>query len=109
MLRAHALLGAIGAAVGVLLFGALYGSGAAAIAATPVGAFVAIVFVCTMLGLLLAGLLGLRPDHGVAATKLRRRLRAGRWVVVAHPEDGGQARVAEAVMLETARELVRTL
>jgi hypothetical protein len=42
-------------------------------------------------GLMLAGLLTLRPDRSRVTLSIRRRNRAGQWAVVAHPRSPAQS------------------
>jgi hypothetical protein len=55
----------------------------------------AFVFFGGLLGLLVGGLLTVRPDHLLVITSVRRAIRKGRWAVVIHPVT--QAQIDRAV------------
>lgn len=52
-------------------------------------------------GLMLAGLVSLRPDHGYVIDKVMQAVRRGRWAVVMHPLNRVRARVAAQALEAT--------
>jgi hypothetical protein len=63
----------------------------------------------TFFGMLLAGLVSLRPDHGIVVGQLRSALRRGRWAVVAHPSSEAHARAALAAFRAEGGVAIRSL
>jgi hypothetical protein len=54
-------------------------------------------------GLLIGGLLSMRPDHGVLITLVRRGLESGQWAVIAHPFNAEQThRAVDLLQLDHA-------
>ena len=98
LIRWHVLLGAAGFVVGVLcwLF-AWYARLALALAMPALTLFVCGAF-GAVAGLLLAGLLSLRPAKGWLAAKARDDARAGDFPVVVHATDRQQAHRAREIL-----------
>ena len=109
LVRAHLVLGALGAAAGVALYAALRASGQPAILASPRLSLAAIVGLACVFGLLLGGLLSLRPDHVKLITDIRTALTAGSWAVVAHPVDATQTQAAVDHFASTGARVLRSL
>lgn len=109
LVRSHVVLGLVGLVVGLILFFWLYGSGQPMIVSSPVVAFIAIVGFATTFGLLLGGLVSLRPDHVRLITTVRRALREKRWAVIVHPTDAAQAERAKSLLQGAGAELLSTL
>lgn len=108
-LRAHAITGAIGAALGVLLFAALFLVGQPMVASSPLLAFIAFTGFATTFGLLAGGVLWLRPDHALLIDGLRRALAARRWAVVVHPVNERQFDAARDALRSSGAKVLRTL
>ncbi|MBF9266235.1 hypothetical protein [Paracidovorax cattleyae] len=99
LIRSHLGAGLAGAVAGLLLYEWLMRSGQPMVAASPLTAFIAIVGVSTVLGLLFGGLASLlRPDHVRLISQVRSALRAGHWAVVVHPVDSYQAQLARDLL-----------
>ena len=108
-LRSHAILGLVGAVIGALLAVLL-----AALGWPPIRASLgyAAVFFGTLggfLGLLAAGFLTLRPDHGVVIGKLNSQMKRGRWLVVVHPRSEADADAARQLLEVSGGETRRSL
>jgi len=73
----HGITGLAGALLGVLLFTWFYRSGQPMVASSPMLAFIAIVGFATTFGLLLGGLIAIRPDHVWLITAVRRKSLGG--------------------------------
>ena len=83
-LRSHAILGVAGLLAG--LVGAAYAVGTWQAAASSAG--LTAVFMAVMgafFGMIVAGLITLRPDHALIISTLGRALARGRWTVVVRP------------------------
>ena len=63
----------------------------------------------TTFGLLVGGLLSMRPDHGHVIAQVRQYLRQGRWAVVAHPDNPEQVASAESTLKDGSERVMRTL
>jgi len=98
LVKSHVVLGAAGAGLGLVVAVVLVLSGIAATASNPVYTFLALGFLGGMLGMLLGGLISLRPDHDPMIRRVERAARTGRWSVVVHARDHDEEhRVKEAL------------
>lgn len=105
----HGVTGVIGAIVGVLLFVGLYRSGQPMIASSPLLAFIAIVGFSITFGLMLGGLVAIRPDHVWLISAVRSGLKQGRWAVIVHPVNAGQTAAARELLQKSGAEILKTL
>ena len=94
VIRAHLAMGLLGLLAGVLLYAALMAMDNAALQSTPGMGLVALAGFGATFGLMLGGVLALRPDHGRVIGIVRGGLQSGQWAVVAHPLDSRQTRQA---------------
>lgn len=109
LIRAHLVGGAAGGAAGLLLYLGFVLSGNVAVVSSPALSLVAIVFFSVLLGLLVGGLLSLRPDHLRVISAVRRAVRQGRWAIVVHPLTERQADLALTELRERSYRVVRSL
>ncbi len=107
--KTHAITGLAGAVLGVLLFAWLYSRGQPMITSSPLLAFIAIVGFATTFGLLLGGLLTLRPDHIKLITAVRSALAGNRWALVLHPVSEAQVQAAKNLLTSSGAETLSTL
>ena len=105
----HGITGLGGAIAGLLLFTWLYRSGQPMVASSPMLAFIAIIGFSITFGLLLGGLIAIRPDHVWLITAVRSALKRNQWAVVVHPLDGGQTSAAKDILIESGAKILRTL
>jgi hypothetical protein len=92
----HVRLGAAGALVGVLAFAVLWTLGVPFVLASPGAAGGVALFFGAIAGLLLGGLVPLRPDHAPFIAAARAARDEGRATLVLHALSGAQlARAAE--------------
>lgn len=104
IVRAHLFAGAFGVIVALLILAALLAIGHPAITSSPGPSLFVALFFGAIFGLMLGGLISLRPDHLRVIGATRRALKRGRWVVVAHPLDAPQTRrVTEALYPHSVR------
>lgn len=108
-LQTHLVGGMAGAVAGLALYLWFYRAGHPMIASGPVVAFIAIVGFAATFGLLLGGLLTMRPDHVRLITRVRSALRHNQWAVVAHPINSEQTERVRQVLEKSAAEVVTTL
>lgn len=109
MLRAHAWMGALGLAAGAALFGVLWAVGVPLVANSPMLAAIAILPLSGMLGLMLGGLVTLRPDHDPYIVQVLEALGEGRCAVVVHAFDHAQYEGAVRRLGEAGGEVVGTI
>ena len=109
LVRTHLAMGALGAAAGFALYAALRASGQPAILASPLPSMAVIVGFACVFGLLLGGLLSLRPDHVKLISDVREALTAGSWAVVAHPVNASQTQAAIDYFASTDARVLRSL
>lgn len=108
LIRAHVILGLIGALAGWLLYA--WFAGSAALESTPVLGWWVFVSFGAIAGLLLGGFVSLRPDHGVVLRSIRSELAQGRWVVLVHPTEAEQVdRVEDALGRAAHGPVLRTV
>jgi hypothetical protein len=108
IIRAHATMAVLGLLAGVLVYAALMVSGSPALQGTGGLGFMVFAGFGIMFGLILGGLLALRPDHGRVIHLVRRGLQGGEWAVVAHPRDAGQTHQAVASLTSGSLRVVRS-
>lgn len=85
--KSHTVLGSAGLIFGLLLAAVLVMLGPEMTRASPMFTFIALGFLFTFLGLLLAGAVSLRPDHDPMLEKTRTATDSGHWTVIAHCTD----------------------
>lgn len=90
LVKSHVGLGTAGLILGVALAGVLVVFGPTATQSSPLMTFIALGFLCTVLALLLAGAISMRPDHDRMLHKTRAATEAGQWTVVVHCADAEQ-------------------
>lgn len=105
LVKSHLVLGGGGFVVGLIASAILTTVGPAVTRSSPVFTFIAIVFLCTLLPLLLAGFISLRPDHDPLIAKTREAAETGQWTVVAHCADTEQQERAANIVTPAAQTL----
>ncbi|MEO5660792.1 MAG: hypothetical protein ABIQ90_13500 [Polaromonas sp.] len=105
----HGVTGLAGAVVGLLLFIGLYLSGQPMVASSPLLAFIAIIGFAITFGLLLGGLMAIRPDHIWLITAVRSALQEDRWAVVVHPLDAAQTDAASESLRDSGAQVLKSL
>jgi hypothetical protein len=109
LVRAHVKLGVLGLIAGLFVFGVMWARAvpwivnSAWLSAGVLASFGALA------GLLLGGLMTLRPDHDPYILKVREALGAGRSAVVVHAFTHQQKVDAQALLHQASGEVVATL
>jgi len=106
---AHVRLGIVGVVVGLLAFAALYAAGLPLIVNSPVAAALALLFFGAVAGLMLGGLVALRPDHDRYVEAARDAMESGNTTVVVHAFSGEQADQAADLLRAQGGEVTATL
>ena len=105
----HGITGLVGGVAGLLLFLWLYRSGQPMVASSPLLAFIAIVGFAITFGLLLGGLIAIRPDHVWLITAVRSALKKNRWAVIVHPTDADQTAAVREILRDSGAEVLKSL
>ncbi len=109
IIRAHVRLGLLGAVAGAVAFGVMWSLGIPMIVNSAVMAAAVIVAFGVVAGLMLGGLVSLRPDHDLYILKVYEALGEGRSAVVVHAFSQAQSTQAEALLKGASGEVVSTL
>ncbi|HKM36209.1 MAG TPA: hypothetical protein VJY83_01050 [Thiopseudomonas sp.] len=96
--KSHTVLGIGGLVLGLVVAAILVAMGPEMTRASPMFTFIALGFLFTFLGLILAGAISLRPDHDPLIEKTRTATDTGHWTVIAHCTDPEQqTRVTDSI------------
>lgn len=106
---AHVRLGIVGAVVGVVAFAVLYAIGLPFITASPVAAALILLGFGAVAGLMLGGLVSLRPDHDRYVEATRDAMEAGNTTVVVHAFSVEQRQQAAEFLRGQGGEVTSTL
>lgn len=109
LVKSHVVLGAAGAVLGLVLAAVLVLSGIPATASNPWYTFLVLGFFGGIFGMLLGGLLSLRPDHDPMIHRAERASRKGRWSVVFHARDHDEEQRAKEALDELSNRVTETL
>lgn len=110
LVRAHLVLGAVGALAGLLVALSMQVIGFAAFAGSPIYATALVTFLGLIAGLLLGGLVSLRPDQDVLRYRLEEAMADGqRWAVVVRARDHGEETRAGRTLQARYGELIAAL
>lgn len=109
ILIAHYKLGLAGLGTGAMLFAALMMMQVPAIVQSPWFAAGMMIGYGGVAGLMLGGLISLRPDHDPYVLKVRGALKEGRSAVVVHAYSAGQRDHAADALSSNGGETIRTL
>lgn len=92
ILRTHLVTGVIGMILGGLVYMSLQLAENESILSHPLLALMVMLFFGGIFGLLVGGLLSLRPDHYRVMAAVRKAIKRGRWAVISHPVNPDQTR-----------------
>jgi len=109
IVRAHLWLGIWGAILGLIAFALLYWGGVPFIVQSPVAAILALLFFGATGGLLLGGLVSLRPDHDRYINATHEAMEHGRTTVVVHALSSEQRSRAAAFLSARGADVTQTL
>jgi hypothetical protein len=109
MLRAHLWLGILGALIGVGLFWLMFVLRVPFVVNSAAYAAGALIFFCTVAGLMFGGLVTLRPDHDLYILKVKDALEHGRYAVVVHATSHAQRTEAAELLRRASGEVITTL
>lgn len=106
---AHARLGMAGVVAGLLAFAVLYAMGIAFVLRSPVASALLLLAFGGIAGLMLGGLVALRPDHDRYLLAAREAMEEGRPTVVVHAFSAAQADQAADFLRARGGEVTGTL
>lgn len=109
LLWSHAKLGVLGVVAGGLLFVLLWSQEVAMVVQSPWASLFAATFFGGLAGLMLGGLVTLRPDHDPYVMKVLGALREGDSAVVVHAVSAEQKRQAQAILEQAGSDTTATL
>ena len=109
LVRSHLTMGVGGALVGAGLFALLHLTGVAMIVSSAALSLLALMFYGAVAGLLIGGLIGLRPDHDAYVHTVLREVRHGRAAVVVHARNGDERDRADALLEAAGSVTIVTL
>ena len=92
ILRTHLITGLIGMAMGAVLYAGLWMAGNDSVITHPFLMLLVTLFFGAIFGMLLGGLLSLRPDHYRVTAAVRKAIKRGGWAVISHPVNHDQTR-----------------
>lgn len=98
LIWSHLWLGLAGAIAGVIFFGILYIARVMFILANPIAAVLITAAFGAVFGMLLAGLITLRPDHMPYVSVAQSALKRGKFVVTVHARSLEQLNEAKAML-----------
>jgi len=102
ILRSHVLMGLAGALAGVTACFGLLAAGLPIVANNPWFAAFAFIHVTTLIGLMVGGLLSLRPDQIPYIRAAREALSSGRSVLILHARSADELSKAHELMRDSA-------
>lgn len=106
--RAHVTLGIAGMVVGLLIAALLVLMDVTAFTWNPWYTFIVMGFFGAIAGLLLGGLVSLRPDHDRLIAWVKEAARGGRWFVLVHARDHAEERKAKDSLEKLSDKVVGT-
>lgn len=109
MILAHARLGALGAVIGVVAFGAFWLGGVGMVVNAAAPAAFAMIVIGGFFGLMAGGLVTLRPDHDIYINRVFEAIGEGQCAVVVHALSTEQVEAAQDKLKAAGGEVVSTL
>jgi VIT1/CCC1 family predicted Fe2+/Mn2+ transporter len=106
---AHVKMGIVGAAMGLLAFGILHGMDVTFVVSSPVAAGLCAFAFGAVGGLLLGGLVSLRPDQSAYINATRDAISEGRTTVVVHALSSEQRTLAASFLTTHGAEVTQSL
>jgi hypothetical protein len=101
-------MGVLGLVAGTALYAILMAAGNGAMQGSPLLSLFALCAFGTTFGLILGGVLSLRPDQSRLVTLIRAGLRDGKWAVIAHPVDAAQTQQAVSALQGHSLRVLRS-
>jgi hypothetical protein len=109
LIRTHIVTGLIGAVGGSALYLAFRLGQHPAILSSPLLSLGVMIFFGSIFGLMVGGLITLRPDHYRVMASVRKAIKRGRWAVVSHPVNPRQTKLVMSELRHRSPHVVRSL
>lgn len=109
LLKSHLILALVGIVVGIFIASLLLLSGPIFLQEYIVATYLSISMLCAFIGLLIAGVISIRPDHDHLINKVRKASQKGQWAVIAHTNSRDKMEKAKEIMRPFAISLSATL
>ncbi|WP_322522258.1 hypothetical protein SR882_05115 [Guyparkeria halophila] len=109
ILRSHAVLGVIGAVVGLILAGILVGAGFDFAQTRPAWVYGILAVIGGLIGMLGAGVVSVRLDHERVIADTRDASTHGEWTVVVHARDEDEKHRADELLREHSQRVNESL
>ena len=109
LIRAHIITGAMGAVAGCALYLGFRWAQHPAILSSPLLSLGVLIFFGSIFGMMVGGLLTLRPDHYRVMASVRKAIKRGRWAVVSHPVNPRQTTLVMNELRHRSPHVVRSL
>lgn len=109
LVMSHLVFGFMGLLIGLILAAMLTLFGPPLAQSSPMFTTMALALICFFIGLIVAGLVSVRPDHDPLIVSTREAIRSGSWAVVVHTLDKDEMYRAKIVMSGSAESLSETL
>ena len=109
ILRSHAVLAVIGAIAGVILAAVLIGAGFDFAQTRPGWVYGILAVVGGAIGMLVAGLVSIRPDHETVITETKDASEHGEWTLVVHARDEDEKHRADEFLEHYSKEVAESL
>lgn len=109
LVMAHSVTGFAGAVAGGAVFVWLFNSGIGMVVGSPWMALFPMIFFGAVFGLLLGGLISLRPDHVWLISAVRSALEKNQWVLIVHPTDADQTAVVKQTLSLRGANILKSL
>jgi hypothetical protein len=109
LVKSHITLGLAGFIVGLTAGAILILAGVGWAVSSPVATLCLAAAFGAVVGLLLGGLVSIRPDRALLDTAVEAAIQKGRWAVIVHPFKRDEEMRALAVLQRSGGEVIRTL
>ncbi|MDX1572923.1 MAG: hypothetical protein R3341_02785 [Methylophaga sp.] len=109
LLNSHIILGIGGLLVGLIAAAILVAIGPAFTQSSPFGTYFAMGFVGSMLGMMLAGAVSLRPDHDPLITKTIEANEHNEWTVIVQTDDREAVNLAKKILKNKSQSVRETI
>lgn len=109
LVRSHIWLAVVGALAGLLLFIVTYATGVAFVVSNAVWSAALFVIFCSILGMMVAGAVTLRPDHTPYIMKAQAALKEGKAVLTVHASSHAQMVAARELLEQQNADIITSL
>lgn len=109
ILRSHAVLAIVGAIAGLILAAVLVGAGFDFAQTRPGWVYGILAVVGGAIGMLVAGLVSIRPDHEPVITETEDASEHGEWTVVVHARDEDEKHRADELLEHYSKKVAESL